>query len=152
MPLQRKLTLLLLCVGLALGAALFAYRLGEARSIALGQERDALSRSSLDLQDLRRSVEQYERARSHLGQEDGIARHERVALATSFAPNELPRLQALLTRAYEGDGFLLLRSFELAWQEKGIAGQAEEKELASGRDPAGGILTLSFQGEKIFTH
>lgn len=151
MTLQRKLTLLLLSVSLALAAALFAYRLGEARIGALHQERDSLSMASQDLKELRRSVEQYENARSRLGQDGRIARHERVSLTTSFAPNELPRLQSLLTRAYEGDGFLLLRSFELAWQEKGPA-RGEEQERSTDRSQPGATLTLSFQGEKIFTH
>jgi hypothetical protein len=149
MTLQRKIFVLLLAVTLALAGALFAYRLMDMKKVALQKQYNAFVMARQDLQELARSVANYEVARARLGQGGGIARHERVSLETSFSPGELPRLQDLLNRAYEGDGFLLLHHFDLSWADR-TSEQGSEGPATSARP--GQQLTLSLNGEKIFTH
>lgn len=144
MPIQKKTFLLLAFSCLVLALSIFLYTVGEARGKALVEQRAALGNAEQQIAQLRRDVERYEATRSQLGKGEGgdIARHEKVAISSTFTPAELPRINDVLEHAYDSDGFLLLRNFSLQWSESGSDLNKTSSEAT---------LALSLYGEKIFT-
>ena len=144
MPLQKKTFLLIAFSCIVLALSIFLYSVSEARATALLSQRAVLANAEQQIAQLRRDVERYESTRSQLkkGEGGGVARHEKVAISSTFTPAELPRINELFEHAYDADGFLLLRNFSLQWSES-----------SRGQDTTGSeaTLALSIFGEKIFT-
>ena len=142
MPLTKKTFLLLAISSAFLALASLLHQVETARSRALEEQKRELAGAAQQLTQLTRDIGRYEAARGQLGQSGGaIARHEKVSLSSSFSPAELPRLNDLLTHAYETDGFLLLRNFSLQWTENDGGATA----------PSQATLSLNLTGEKVFT-
>jgi len=144
MPLQKKTFLLLAFSCLVLAISIFLFSISEARGKILVKQRAMLANAEIEIGQLRRDVERYESTRSQLKKGEGgdIARHEKVAISSTFTPAELPRINDLFEHAYDTDGFLLLRNFSLRWTES-VGDQNTTSSEAT--------LALSIFGEKIFT-
>lgn len=139
MPLNKKITMLLAAASVLLAFALFFWRYEAAQAAALAEQQRHLLDAEQKLIQLDRDIKRYEAARGLLGAGgEALARHEKIALAARFTTAELARINEVLARAYEGDGFLLLKNFSLGWQ--GGEGQAV----------GGESLQLEMSGEKVF--
>jgi len=133
MPLAKRMLILLACASFLAGAAFVFWQHEDRRAGRLAEEARLLAETEREMTVLARDIRRYEEAKGRIGQASGLARHEKVALAARFSPEELSRLPEVLQRAYGGDGFLLLRRFSLAWREQGE-------------------LALELAGEKVFLH
>lgn len=142
MPITKRTFLFLAVSSLFLALALFLYQFESARGRSLEEQKQEINAAEQQLTQLRRDIERYESTRGQFGQNGAIARHEKVSISSRFSPGELPRINDMLTHAYEVDGFLLLRNFSLHWDETG----------SSGNTPGQAGLSLELNGEKVFTH
>ncbi len=139
MPLNKKIAILLAASSMLLAFALFFWRYEAVQAAALAEQQRHLVDTEQKLIQLARDIKRYEAARGLLGAGgEAMARHEKIALAARFTTAELARINEVLARAYEGDGFLLLKNFSLGWQ-------GGESQSASGES-----LQLEMTGEKVF--
>ncbi len=139
MPLTKKITLLLVAGSVLLALALLTWRFELARSQALTEQQRLLADAEQKLVQLSRDIQRYEAARGLLGSAGQVmARHEKIALGARFSAAELARINDVLNRAYQGDGFLLLKNFSLQWTSGNGAGDADAS------------LRLDMTGEKVF--
>ena len=147
MQLHKKTFYLLAFSCLVLAFAILLYFTGVARGKMLQEQRNALMMAEQQITQLQHDIERYESARGKIEAAGGreIARHEKVSISSSFTPAELPRLNSVLSHAYDIDGFLLLQNFSLRWSEYGTS---EGEKQRAGTDAT---LSLSLVGEKIFT-
>jgi len=105
----------------------------------LAEQKNQLGAAEQKLAQLARDIQQYEAATQSLGgNSKNLARHEKVALGARFAPGDLARIHEVLTRAYQGDGFLLLKNFSLEWKSGNSLGDTSAS------------LQMDMAGEKVF--
>lgn len=131
MTLIRRMLILLFLASLLFSAAFVFLQHEDRRAQLLDEEKNMLARTEQELARLDRELSRFEAARGRFSPTDGLARHEKVAVAARLSPAELARLNELLRHAYAGDGFFLFKNFSLRW-----SGERE--------------LSLEMIGEKIF--
>ncbi len=139
MPLNKKIAILLAVSSTFLALVLFFWRYEAVQAVGLAEQQRHLVDAEQKLVQLGRDIQRYEVARGMLGAEgEAMARHEKISLGARFSAAELARINEVLTRAYEGDGFLLLKNFSLTW----MGGMGVMDTEAS--------LQLDMTGEKVF--
>ncbi len=143
MDLTRKTHLLLVAASLLLGISLSAYQIEISWAQSRKETMDNLNQAEAKLVALRRNITLYENFKSGVVGDKALTKHEKVSVTSSFTAAELPKIPHFLTQAYEKDGFLLLKSFSLAWSDVSDA-QTKSGESAK--------LELNLVGEKVFMH
>lgn len=143
MDLNRKTTLFLVSTSLLLGVCISINQIESAWMSNRKAEIANLTQAEDKVLTLRRNIEQYEKSKAVVAGGDGLTKHEKVVIASSFTAAELPKIPQFLTQAYEKDGFLLLKNFDLSWTE-----------TANGSPESSGTakLELKLMGEKVFLH
>ncbi|GBG04059.1 hypothetical protein AZSI13_33860 [Azospira sp. I13] len=138
MPLSKRIFLILAASSTLLAALLFVWQMQTAKAAMLAEQKNQLGAAEQKLAQLARDIQQYEAATQSLGGGKSLARHEKVALGARFAPGDLARIHEVLTRAYQGDGFLLLKNFSLEWKSGNSLGDTSAS------------LQMDMAGEKVF--
>lgn len=114
MTLTRRMLILLFLTSLLFSAAFMFWRHEDRRAHLLDEEKNMLARTEQELARLDRDLSRFEAARGRFSPADGLARHEKVAVAARLSPAELARLNELLHHAYAGKVSSCSKTFRCA--------------------------------------
>ena len=137
---SHQLTLTLVA-GVALGVAVAAAQVGDARLAQARKDADALATSESQVNALNQQLTQWKVAQTALGGPGARGfRKEPVSLSAVLPPERLYTLTPILAKVYDNQGYFSVKHFSFAWQEP--AAQNGEEATAER------VAKLSLTGER----